>query len=104
MADKPDNEEPKKVVPGGTAMTSEVELLSASVGKIDGKTNLILAIRPNPKETFAFVSFGFSKAQARRLKDDLDQLFATSKLLNEPDPEEPPPEKKKRKPRKPKNK
>lgn len=103
MADKPDNKEPEKKVPGGIAMTSEVELLSASVGKIDGKTTLILAIRPDPENTFAFQNFGISKAQARRLKADLDQLFATSALLNEPDPEDTPP-KKPRKPRKPKNK
>jgi hypothetical protein len=102
MADKPDNKEPKKVVPGGTAMTSEVELLSTSVGRIDGKVTLILAIRPDPKNTFAYQNFGISKSQAVRLRADLEQLFTTSALLNEPDPEEKP--KKPRKPRKPKNK
>jgi len=85
MADKSD----EMIVPGGTAMVSEVELLSTSVGKIEGKTTLILAIRPDPENSFRFQNFGINKAQARRLHDDLSQLFQTSALLNEPEGLEP---------------
>jgi len=85
MSDKRD----EQTVPGGTAMVSEVELLSTSVGRIEGRIALILAIRPDPENSFRFQNFGISKAQARRLYDDLSQLFQTSALLNEPDEPEP---------------
>lgn len=70
---------------GGTAMASEVELLSTSVGQIEGKTTLILAFRLDPERTFQFQNLGLSRGQARRLFDDLSQLFQTSAMLNEPE-------------------
>jgi hypothetical protein len=79
------DERDEQIVPGGTATVSEVELLSTCVGKVEGKTTLILAIRPHPEHSFRFLNFGISKAQARRLLDDLSLLFQTSAQLNEPD-------------------
>ena len=81
MSDKRDD----RAVTGGTAMVSEVELLSTSVGQIECKTLLILAVRLNPEHSFRFQNLGISRAQARRLFDDLSQLFQTSALLNDPD-------------------
>jgi hypothetical protein len=79
-----------RTVWGGTAMVRQVELLSTCVGKVEGKTTLILAVRPDPEDSFRFLNFGLSRAQARRLYDDLSQLFQTSALLNEPECLEPP--------------
>lgn len=94
-------DESKRPAPSGSPMVSEVELLSTTVGQIEGKTNLIMSFRTDPTRSFRSMNFGISKAQARRLYDDLTQLFQTSHLLNEPDGTEPP---KKKRTRKPKNK
>ena len=75
----------------GDIMAYDAEYLAASAGR--NRPKVILTFRPCPARTFACLNIGLSRAQAKRLLEDLRYVFANYPSLQEPDaPEEPAPE------------
>lgn len=58
-----------------------VELLAISAGTSEGKPIAVLTLRHEPATSFQAVNIAFSKAQADRLRKDLDAIFKSSPLL-----------------------
>lgn len=58
-----------------------VELLAISAGVSEGKPIAVLTLRHEPGKSFESVNIAFSKAQADRLRKDLDAIFESSPLL-----------------------
>ncbi len=69
----------------GDIMAFDSELLSTSPGLMQGRAVVLLTFRPDPEHTFASHNYAISRAQAIRLRDDLNYLFETSDLLKEPE-------------------
>lgn len=62
-------------------MAHLVELCSTGVGTIDGKVCLVLCFRPDPKK-WASQSYAITKAQAERLREDLNFIMESSPLMS----------------------
>jgi len=58
----------------------EVEYLSASTGKIEGRPGVVITIRPD-EGSFRPHNLGLLRSQAERLLEDLKRLFTTAPLF-----------------------
>lgn len=87
--------EANKNTDGGKAVVHTVELLSTSVGKIEGEAHLLLALRLDPTRSFGFTNYAITAEQAKRLHEDLSFLLQNSPMLNEPAPAKKPARKRK---------
>jgi hypothetical protein len=69
------------------AMAQNVEILSSSVGEVDGKPVIVLCVRLSPDTTPASVNLIISAEQAMRLQVDLASNFVHSELMGKLAPE-----------------
>lgn len=57
------------------AGVTPVQILSAVPGKLHGNPIIVLSVRADPRNSFDVTDVAISKAQATRLRDDLNSLL-----------------------------
>lgn len=61
----------------------ESEYLGIAAGRVDGRALGILSVRPLARYSFKCKNFMFSRAQLERLREDIDALLRSSRILQD---------------------
>jgi hypothetical protein len=87
------NKDQTKQSPGGNTAAHEAEILGMTPGIMEGKSVVVISLRPNPND-FRSVNYAISGVQFKRMiRDGTALLERSEQLRNDPEPDcpEPPP-------------